>query len=204
MNSKIRDITLISILVALATILNIIDSSLPLPLPMPVHLGLANIITILAISKFGAFRSFFLVIVRVVLAGLIRGTFLNPVFFQSLLGSLLAWGSMFIIIKIKFGGYVFASLVGAFFHSLGQVIVVMILTSTTETLYYFPVVLLLGIPTGLLTGFIAKETIRVLGQHHITFMLSFEKKVIEDTVEESTGSPSIDIEVNEKDEPKDR
>ena len=47
-------------------------------------------------------------------------------------------------------------LLGAFCHNCGQIMVASYLMSTAAIFSYLPFLLLLGIPTGLFTGFLAK------------------------------------------------
>ena len=51
------------------------------------------------------------------------------------------------------------SIIGSLFHSIGQIIMAMLIMNTTNMIYYFPWILLFALPSGLFIGIISKKLI---------------------------------------------
>ncbi|MGQ0722353.1 MAG: Gx transporter family protein [Candidatus Eiseniibacteriota bacterium] len=88
-----RAVARLAILVAVATTLQIAESSIPKPLPW-LRLGLANGVTLLAVMRIGARGALAVTACRVLLGGLAFGSFGGPSFLLSASGSLGAWAVM--------------------------------------------------------------------------------------------------------------
>ena len=158
MNKKTRKIVLLSILLSLAVILGYVESLIP-SIGIPgVKIGLANIIILICVLNFRWYEALVVLLLRIILVSLILGTFLNVGFFMSLSGGLLSFMVMIILakIKIKFS-IIFISISGAIAHSIGQIIVAILASNMVEVVYYLPFILLLSIPTGIITGIIASR-----------------------------------------------
>ena len=82
--------TRLSILVAIAATLQVAESLVPKPLPW-LRLGLANGVTLLVLARAGAGSALLVASVRVILGGLVLGTFGTPSFALSAAGSAAAW-----------------------------------------------------------------------------------------------------------------
>ena len=78
-----------AIMVALGVILHRLEALLPLPSPC-VKLGLANLMTLVALVFLGFKESVIVTFLRVVLGPILDGTFLGPTFFPSLVGVIAA------------------------------------------------------------------------------------------------------------------
>jgi heptaprenyl diphosphate synthase len=148
-----RKMTLVSILVAQALVLHIIERMIPVPFLTPgAKLGLANIITVISLYLLTLKDSFLVVIVRVVLATLLGGNLSG--FFYSITGGLLSLFAMYGIKKI--GGenisIIGVSVVGSFFHNLGQVIVAAFIINNVIIISYLPILMLAGVGTGIFVG----------------------------------------------------
>ena len=77
----------------LGVILHRVEALLPLPTPW-IKLGLANIMTMIALVFLGASAALTVTLLRIFLGSLLGGTFLGPTFFLSLTGGLAAWAVM--------------------------------------------------------------------------------------------------------------
>jgi heptaprenyl diphosphate synthase len=88
-----RSVARLAILVAVATVLQIAESSIPKPLPW-LRLGLANGVTLLAIVRIGARGALVVTVTRVLLGGLAFGSLGGPSFLLSAAGSAAAWAVM--------------------------------------------------------------------------------------------------------------
>ena len=159
MNTK-RIVTL-SIFLSISIVLSIVESFLPVIPIVGAKLGLANIMTLVILSLYGERDAFVVVILRVILVGLLRGSLLNPGFFLSLGGALSAYLMMVIFMRLKVFSITSVSVMGSLGHSVGQITVAVIILSTKELVYWFPFLFLIAIPTGLFTGSVAKKFIKI-------------------------------------------
>ena len=166
---KTRKMTLVAILVALATVLHIIEALFPSPLPIPgAKLGLANIVTLLTLVLFGWKTGFQVAFLRIMLGSLISGSFLTTGFFLSFSGAM-ASALIMALCLYFFSGFsiIGVSLAGAVFHNLGQLVMASLIIEHIGIFYYLPVLLLASIPTGILTGLLLKYLLKHLDQGNI-------------------------------------
>ncbi len=159
MNTK-RIVTL-SIFLSISIVLSIVESFLPVIPIVGAKLGLANIMTLVILSLYGEKDALVVVLLRVLLVGLLRGSLGNPGFFLSLGGGLTAYLMMVIFSRLKVFSLTSISVMGSLGHSVGQIAVAIIILSTNELLYYFPFLFVIAIPTGLFTGSVAKKFIEI-------------------------------------------
>ncbi len=159
MNTK-RIVTL-SIFLSISIVLSIIESFLPVIPIVGAKLGLANIMTLVILSLYGEKDAFVIVILRVILVGILRASLGNPAFFLSLGGGLTAYLMMVIFMRLKVFSIISVSVMGSLGHSVGQIVVAIIILSTNELVYYFPLLFLIAIPTGIFTGSVAKKFIQI-------------------------------------------
>jgi heptaprenyl diphosphate synthase len=158
-----RRITLLSILLALSIILSVVDSmisSLVIPF-IGVKLGLANVVTIVIMYQFNNRDALLLAITRILLVALIRGSALQTLM-MSLSGGLLAYALMYLSKQTNVFSLIGVSVSGAVGHSVGQIVMAVIWVSRIEAGYVLPYVLLLSVVTGVFTGMVSKEILRVL------------------------------------------
>lgn len=157
---NIKKMTMVGMLTAIAIVLSYLESFIP-SIGIPgFKLGLANIVILLVIYELGVKEAIFVDLVRVYIAALLRGTIFQIGFLMSLSGAILSLIIM-VLIKLIFKKFsiVGVSIFGAIFHSLGQIIVAAIFLYTAGAFYYLPVLILISLATGILTGIIAKKII---------------------------------------------
>lgn len=149
-----RRLVYLSLLLAMATALHLLEGLFPIPLPLPgIKLGLANIITLLALYLYDLRAGLTVAIARVFLGSLLGGTFLAPGFFLALTGAVISTLFMALLIKkTSCFSPVGISLAGAVGHNLGQLLMASLLLQNQAIFYYLPFLLLSSIPTGLVTG----------------------------------------------------
>lgn len=155
---KTKRLVLLALLVAMAAALHIVENQLPLPVPVPgVKLGLANIISLLAIVMFGWREAVYIAIARVLLGSLFGGSFFGPAFMMSMGGALASILVMTYIIHNFQPMFSLAgvSLFGAAVHNIAQVILAATLVHSLGLLWYLPYLLIFAVPTGLFTGLAA-------------------------------------------------
>lgn len=150
----------LTMLLSFSIVLNIIESFIPLfngYIP-GLKLGLANIIIIIVLYKYEFKDVLFVSIMRVVVVGILRTGLFSINFFFSLFGSLFSVVSMFLIKKTKLS-MIGVSIVGSIFHSVGQIIIAILLLKNNNMIYYLPWLVFFSIPTGLFVGYISKKLI---------------------------------------------
>ncbi len=168
---KTRKMTLLANFLAIAIVLNIIESAIPV-IPVPgAKLGFANIVTLIILYMYSFKDSAAVTILRVLLVSLLTGKLLNPVFFMSMGGSLLALLAMGFFKKTNFFGVLGVSVLGSVFHCIGQVIAGIFVIGSTAVILYLPIMLFLSIPAGALTGIIAQRFLVIWETWHNEYEL---------------------------------
>lgn len=153
MNQKLKRLMIIAMMLAMAIIVNYMESFIPVFIP-GVRLGLANVIILLMIYEFKFYEALIVNLLRIFIVSLLRGTFLSPVFFMSLSGGMLSLIVMFLFSKIKIFTAVGTSAIGAYFHIAGQLIVLILIAGTPAVMNYMPIIGFLSIAAGVLSGFV--------------------------------------------------
>lgn len=141
---------------ALALIFSYLETFIPIPLGIPgIKLGLANLLTVILLYKRNAKEALLLSIVRIVLSGFLFGNMFSILY--SLAGGLV---SLFVMAVLKHSGkfsVMGVSAAGGVAHNMGQLLVAMAAVETYQVGYYFPVLLVAGLLTGLLIGIAAGQ-----------------------------------------------
>ncbi|MCE5194020.1 MAG: Gx transporter family protein [Nitrospiraceae bacterium] len=162
---QLQDKYRIALLSAYAIVIHSFENILPSPVPW-LRLGIANVITLVALMLYGFRAAMMVTLIRVVLSSIILGTFLGPGFILSLGGgvsSALAMGICFSLFK-RFIGPIGLSLVAAFFHNSAQLLLayVLFIQRLEPILIVSPLIILLGTFTGVLNGFAGSLIIKNL------------------------------------------
>lgn len=147
--------------VALAFIFSYIEVMIPFPVAIApgIKLGLANIVVLMALYAMGARDALAISCLRIVLVGFTFGNLFSIVY--SLSGGILSWTAMTLLKRTKRFSIVGVSIVGGISHNLGQIIVASIILETTSLGYYFPVLMIAGIITGLAIGILGIGLLKV-------------------------------------------
>lgn len=159
---ELRKFTRLSLFLAMAVVLNIMESMIPLfngYLP-GLKLGLANIVTLLVLYTYSFRDTMFLSVTRVFLVGILRTGILSFNFFFSLGGAIFSTIGMFLVKKWTSLSVIGVSLVGSILHTIGQILVAALLFWNNAYLLVMPWMILFSIPTGLMVGFLSKEIIK--------------------------------------------
>ena len=158
-HKKILRYVTLSLLLAIAIVLNYLESFIP-SIGIPgVKLGLANIVILICLYKYKVYEALMVDLLRVVLANLLKGTFLSIAFYMSLSGAVLSFLVMFLFRYIKQLKPLVISVIGAIFHAIGQIIVALIIMQTSGILLYLPFIMLASIITGVLNGIVCERII---------------------------------------------
>jgi heptaprenyl diphosphate synthase len=115
----------IAALAAAAVGLTLVEAAIPLPLP-GVKPGLANIVTLIVLYRFGWRAAVWVSLLRIVAGGLVLGTFLTPTFVMSLAGGLASLAMLGALVRLpgRLLGPVGLSVLAAFAHIVAQLGVV--------------------------------------------------------------------------------
>ena len=146
----------LAILVALGAMLFILENLIPMPMPW-MRLGLANVVTLLALYWWGMKEAALILILCVLLGGLLSGKFLTPAFVLALSGGL---ASLLIMAFVhRFGSGIFGvigiSLWGAIFKNLAQLcLVAWVYIDHFSIFTLLPLILFSTLFSGLVTGYI--------------------------------------------------
>lgn len=154
-----KQLTTMAMLTAIALAIHVAEAQIPAPVPIPgVKLGLANIVTVYAVFTIGPGPALMILVARILLGSLFAGQAMSLLY--SLAGGLLCFAVMLLLKKILTRKQIWvASVIGAIFHNIGQILVAIVVTGTPAIVSYLPVLLLSGIAAGLFTGFAAQTFI---------------------------------------------
>lgn len=154
---NIRRIALLGMLFALAIVLSLVESMLPIPLPIPgIRLGLSNIVVMFALFNLQKRDALVIAVLKAAFVLMTRGTIAGIL---SLSGGLVALGVMTLLLVLMRDKttYLLISIAGAIFHNIGQIAAASVILETALWIY-LPVLLLSGIVTGFATSIILKLT----------------------------------------------
>lgn len=157
---RIRKLTTMALLSAVALILFTVEAQIPSVVPIPgIKLGLSNIVIIYAVWALGAREAAAVLFVRIFLGAVFAGNFSTV--FYSLGGGGLA---IAVTVGLKFvlrpEQLWVAGCLGAIAHSIGQMAVAVWISGTPSLVIYLPVMILCSILTGLFTGLCAQILVK--------------------------------------------
>ena len=158
-----KKIALSAILIALALALSYTERFIPLQLVIPlpgIKLGLANIVTLVALSLLGWRDTLWIVLIRCVLGAVFGGGISGLLF--SLTGSLLSLCVMTFAEKVPAFSLYGVSILGAASHNVGQICAAMLLMQTVYIGAYLPYLLIVAIFTGFATAAAASGILKIL------------------------------------------
>ena len=144
-------------LAAAAIALALIDAAIPLPLP-GVKPGLANIVTLIVLARYGWRTAAWVSLLRVLAGSLLLGSFLAPGFFLSLSGALCSLAVLAASRHLpqRWFGPVTHSILAAVAHIAGQLLLVYFwLIPHTGLLYLVPLFAAAALVFGTVNGLIA-------------------------------------------------
>ena len=149
---KTKRIALSGLLFALAMALSFVEGSLTIPGLLPgMKLGLANIVVMYALFFMGPKQALVLDILKAMFVFLVSGATAG---FLSLCGGLLSLAVMWLLyyhLPVRPTWFIL-SVCGALGHNIGQLLGASVILSTAVSLYYAPVMLVLGLVMGMLTS----------------------------------------------------
>ena len=161
---KTHKLALSGLLFALAMALSFLEGTLVIPGLMPgMKLGLANIVVMYALFFMGAEQALILDLLKALFVFLVSGWTAG---FLSLCGGLLSLLVMWILyyhFPVRPTWFIL-SVCGALSHNIGQLLGASVILSSKMSLYYAPVMLILGLVMGAVTSVTLRAILPALGK----------------------------------------
>ena len=150
MNNRVKKITFIALMVAVAFVLAWMESLFPPLIAVPgVKLGLTNIVVLITLYRLSYKDALFINLLRIIIAGF---TFGNPFsMLYSLAGGILSGLGMMLLHGFKCR-MITVSIAGGLLHNLGQLLVAMFILDTPSLFYYLVVLWISGSLSGAVLG----------------------------------------------------
>lgn len=168
-NQRHQRLVFLSMMVALAMVLQILESILPNPAPW-IRLGLANVVILIVLSIYGIREGLMVTGLRVVLAAILLGTIFGPTFWLSLSGgiaSTIVMGMALLLFPRTFS-LIGVSVIGSYTHNLVQYAVAsLFIIRQPELRYLLPVLLVTALVAGITTGVAACLILSMLERHSL-------------------------------------
>ena len=158
--TRSKQIALSGVLAALALALSLLENLVPLGLliPLPgVKLGLANIVTLVALYALGPSFALGVLLCRIATLYLATGNFTSLA--MSLAGALCSFLAMWLCSRLPRCFSIYGV------SLLGQIGAACLLMRSTAVVYYLPLLLYAGLVTGSITGAVARLCLHHLPSH---------------------------------------
>lgn len=153
-----KRISVIAVFTALALIFSYIEAIIPFNLGVPgVKLGIANIVVVCALYIFGVKEAAGISLIRVFVIGLLFGNAVSLIY--SLSGAVLSIAVMIICKRLKLS-VIGVSAMGGIFHNVGQLSAAALILNSSAVMYYYPVLFISGIVTGIIIGMVSLPIIK--------------------------------------------
>ncbi|MFW5646536.1 MAG: Gx transporter family protein [Acetivibrio ethanolgignens] len=150
-----KKVAVSGVLIALAFIFSYVEVLIPFQLGIPgVKLGLANIVSLVALYLLDEKMAATITVVRVILTGFTFGSLYSMLY--SMAGALLSLAFMIGAKRWNKFTMIGVSVLGGVMHNAGQLIMAAVVLKTVPFFYYTPVLILSGIVTGIMIGFLGK------------------------------------------------
>ena len=160
--AKTKKLALMALLTAIALTVFVIENQIPAPVPIPgAKLGLANIVTLVAMVLLGRRDAGAVLLVRILMGAMFAGSPSTLLF--SAAGGALAYAVMCLTVGIfpEKLLWVVSALAGLA-HNAGQLLACVLVVKTPGVLAYAPILAVSGILTGIFTGLAAMVLLRRL------------------------------------------
>ena len=151
----------VGLMAALALIFSYVEAIIPYNPGVPgIKLGIANVVTVVALYKFGARDAAAVSIIRVVLAGLLFNGLFGMLY--ALAGAVVSLAGMILLKKTGLFSVTGVSMAAGVLHNLGQLLMAAALIEDLRIFFYFPVLLFSGIAAGILVGIASALALKAL------------------------------------------
>ena len=167
--NKTKRLALCAVLIALALALSYTERFIPLQMVIPlpgVKLGLANIVTLIALYLMGPKAAFAILLPRCIFGAVFGGGITGLAF--SLTGGILAMFTMIFAKRIPVFSVYGVSILGAAAHNIGQILAAMVLMNSLYIGAYLPYLLGVALFTGFATGAAGAGILRAMKAANIS------------------------------------
>lgn len=167
-NRPVKRLVFIALFISIALTLNYFERLIPIVNPIPgVKLGLANVVSLVALSLFSLPEVLAIVVIRTILGAAFYGSISALMF--SMAGGIMSLLGMWLLLRLKLKqvSTVGISVFGAVCHNFGQVSVAVVILQSAAIYSYLPILLVSSVITGVLTGIVASRTIPYLERFHL-------------------------------------
>ena len=157
-----KRISKLSMFLALSLVLSLVENYIPIlnGIIPGFKVGFANIVVLFALYNLSFREAISLSILRVFIMGILRTGLFSITFTFSLAGALLSVVAMFLAKNYTKLSIVGVSIIGAIFHSIGEIVIAMLFLSNTNIVYYLPILLVVSLLTGSLVGIITDKILK--------------------------------------------
>lgn len=153
--NHVKKMVNLGMLLAVALLLSYVESLIPFGFGIPgIKMGLANLAVILCLYRWGGKEAIALNVMRILLAGFLFGNLYS--IFYSLAGGVVSFFTMWLAKKWNRLTIAGVSVLGGVSHNLAQIAVAAFVVETAGVFYLIPYLLISGIITGLLIGFVGR------------------------------------------------
>ena len=151
--ASLRFIVICGMLVAVAAVFSYMEVLFPLSLAIPgVKLGLANIVVVFALYLLGLRAAILISLLRIVLVSSLFGNLMMALY--SIAGALVSLLVMAGLKHSKLFSVTGVSMAGGAFHNIAQLSVAAFASGTVAVFSYMPVLIVVGMFTGILIGIV--------------------------------------------------
>ncbi|MDL4840487.1 Gx transporter family protein [Aquibacillus rhizosphaerae] len=176
--TKNQRLVYIALLASQAVIISLLERAIPFPFAIApgAKLGLANIMTIMALYTLSTKDTLKVIAIRLLLATLLGGTISS--FMYSTSGAIVSFFGMWTVKKLgpKRVSLIGVSTTGAILHNVGQLAIASWIAQTWTVLLYLPVLSFVGILSGIAIGIVANYLlIHVEKLHYYKDLRELEK-----------------------------
>ena len=154
-----QKIAYLGLFTAVAIIFGYVESLIPVFAGIPgIKLGLANLAVLFILERYRLREAALVFVVRILVIGFLFGNLFSIAY--SLAGAALSLTVM--VLMKKFSGFSLLgiSVAGGISHNIGQLIIAVLLVENRSLFYYAPVLLISGVITGLIIGWLTQETLK--------------------------------------------
>ena len=149
----------LGLLCAVAIILGYIESLFPVFIGIPgIKLGLPNLAIVMILYLYSWREALAVSVVRIIVIGFLFGNLFSILF--SLAGAFLSLLCMVLAMKVLKLSCIGVSLLGGVVHNAGQILVAMAVVENVRVGYYFSVLAITGMVTGILIGILSGEMVK--------------------------------------------
>jgi len=164
--TRTKKIAIAAVLASLALIFSYIEFLFPISLGIPgIKPGLANIVIVVALYALGERPAIMTNLTRILLAAALFGSVFSAMYATA--GGIASFLAMALLKRTNLFSTTGVSMAGGVFHNLAQLSVAALIVETSTIFYYFPLLLLAGMATGIFNGVLATWILRAVNRDSV-------------------------------------